>query len=92
MASEKEFRHESIQDTESIIKYLTTFSEGFQKGEIEFRSGTDEIIIRPTGLIQMEIKAKNRDRKSKLSIKFSWKEAPVVHGNSKLQISPADLK
>lgn len=92
MASDREFRHESIQDTDSVMKYLITFSEGFQKGEIEFRSGTDEIVVRPTGLIQMEIKAKTRDRKSKLSIKFSWKEAPVIHDNSKLQISPADLK
>jgi len=49
MASDKEFQHESVQDRDTIIKYLTTFSEGFQKGEIEFRAGTDEIVIKPEG-------------------------------------------
>ncbi len=92
MGSDKEFRHESIQDRDSIIRYLTTFSEGFQKGEIEFRAGTDEIVIRPAGLIQMEVKAKSTERKSKLNIKFSWKETPEGRGKTKLRIAPAHQK
>jgi len=91
MASDKEFQHESIQDRDTIIKYLTTFAEGFQKGEIEFRAGTDEIVIKPEGLIQMEVKVKSTGRKSKLTIKFSWKEAPTG-GKTKLHISSADQK
>jgi amphi-Trp domain-containing protein len=90
MASDKEFHHESIQDKDTIIRYLNTFGDGFQKGEIEFRAGADEIVIKPEGLIQMEIKAKRTGRKSKMTIKFSWKETPSGHGKTKLQISPAD--
>jgi amphi-Trp domain-containing protein len=90
MASDKEFQHESIQDRDTIIKYLTTFAEGFQKGEVEFRAGADEIIIKPEGLIQMEVKAKRTGRKSKMTIKFSWKETPSGQGKTKLQISPTD--
>ena len=92
MASDKEFQHESIQDRDTIIQYLNTFSQGFQKGEIEFRAGTDEIVIKPEGLIQMEVKAKNTGRKSKLTMKFSWKETPANQGKAKLYISPADQK
>ena len=92
MTSDKEFQHESIQDRDTIIKYLNTFSEGFQKGEIEFRAGMDEITIKPEGLIQMEVKAKSTGRKSKLTMKFSWKETPAGHGKGKLHISPAGHK
>jgi len=40
----------------------------------------------------MEVKAKSTGRKSKLTIKFSWKEAPTGGGKTKLHISPADQK
>jgi len=92
MAADREFQHESIQDRDTIIKYLNTFSEGFRKGEIEFRAGSDEILIRPDGLIQMEVKAKSAGRKSKLTLKFSWKEMPAGGGKAKLHIVPTDKK
>jgi len=77
METHKDFEHESIEDRESIIKYLQTLSDGFSKGAIEFRSGQDSIILEPSGLIQIEIKVRNNNRKSKLSIKFFWKDQPL---------------
>jgi amphi-Trp domain-containing protein len=74
METQKDFQHESIEDRESIIKYLKTLSDGFRKGQVEFRSGRNNIVLEPTGLIQIEIKVKNHNRKSKLSIKFVWKD------------------
>lgn len=76
MESHKDFHHESMEDRESIIKYLQTLSDGFRQGRIEFRSGQDNIVLEPAGLIQVEIKVKNQNRKSKLSAKFVWKEQP----------------
>ena len=74
MENLKDFHHESMEDRESIIKYLKTLSDGFLQGRIEFRSGQDNIVLEPTGLIQIEIKVKHHNRKSKLSVKFVWKE------------------
>lgn len=76
MASEKEFRHESLQDNQSIIKYLDALLEGFKKGELTFKQPPDFIVLNPEGLIQLEIKAQRKTSKSKLSLKFSWKENP----------------
>ena len=71
---EKEFQHESIEDTESIIRYLDTLADGFRRQRLEFRAEREQIILKPHGLIQLEIKAKNRNKKSKLSLKFTWKD------------------
>jgi amphi-Trp domain-containing protein len=73
MDAQKDFQHESIEDRESIIKYLGTLSDGFRKGRVEFRSGQSSMILEPTGLIQIEIKVKHHSRKSKLSVKFVWR-------------------
>lgn len=74
MTSEREFKHESLQDRESIIRYLNTITEGFGKGEIIFRSDSEQIILKPWGLLKLEIKASQKDDKIKLSLKFVWKE------------------
>lgn len=74
MEAQREFQHESIEDKESIIRYLQTLAEGFQKQKLEFRTGQERIILEPSGLILLEIKVKNRHRKFKLSLKFTWKD------------------
>ncbi len=74
--SEKNFQHESIEDRESVIKYLETLCEGFRKGSIEFSSDRDTITLKPSNLVHVEIKVKNQEQKSKLSLKISWKGQP----------------
>lgn len=86
MESQKDFQHESIEDRESIIKYLQTLSDGFRKGRIEFRSGQDSIVLEPNNLIQIEIKVRNSNRKSKLSIKFLWKDRTLHKKDKGLMI------
>jgi amphi-Trp domain-containing protein len=86
MEAHKDFHHESIEDRESIIKYLQTLADGFRKGQVEFRAGQENIILEPSGLIQIEIKVKNNSRKSKLSIKFVWKDQPVHKKDKNLTI------
>lgn len=80
MDSERDFYHESVEDKDSIVKYLHTLSEGFHSRKLEFSSGGNRIVFEPTGLIQVEIKAKNRNGKTKLSVKFAWKEEPRSKG------------
>jgi len=74
--SEKNFQHESIEDRDSVIKYLEMLSDGFRKGAIEFSSGRDTITLVPSSLVHIEIKVKNQQQKSKLSLKISWKGQP----------------
>ena len=36
--SDERFKHESMQDTESILKYLDALRSGFETGQIVFSS------------------------------------------------------
>ncbi len=72
--SDERFKHESMQDTESILKYLDALRSGFETGQIVFSSKTNEVILEPEGLVQFELDAKKKGNRRKLILKFSWKE------------------
>jgi amphi-Trp domain-containing protein len=77
MASSKssgEFAHDSLQDTESIGKYLEALAQGFTSGTLEFSSGKKAIQLRPSGLLELSLKARRKDGEARLSIEVAWKE------------------
>lgn len=88
MASSKhgEFRHESIQDKESIIKYLQALGDGIRQGYLSFRDGEGEIVLEPLDLLNLEVKAKRSDKKTRLSIKLTWQENGVEPARPDLEI------
>jgi len=69
-----EFKHESIQDTELIIKYLNALTEGFQNGKLIFGTRQKKFILEPNGLLRLSISAKRKGRKVKIGFKASWTE------------------
>lgn len=86
----EEFKHESLQDRQSIVKYLNALSEGFENGQLVFANKDKQIIFEPRGLLKLDVKAKRKNEKVKLSLKFSWKEDSEVNnmGNGPLIIEP----
>ena len=89
--SDGEFKHESFQDSETIVRYLNAISEGFQKGKLVLANGDSPIELEPTGLLKMDLKARRKDGRMKLSVKISWKEkTETVDTNARpLVISPS---
>ena len=69
------FKHESIDDSESISKYLEALRDGFEKGALVFSSDEKKLMVQPRGLINMAVEAKHKDDEVKLTIKFRWSEA-----------------
>lgn len=72
--SDDEFKHESIQDTELIIKYLNALKEGFENGKLIFGTKQKKFILEPNGLLRLGISAKRKGRKVKIALKASWTE------------------
>ncbi|MBC8285687.1 MAG: amphi-Trp domain-containing protein [Nitrospinae bacterium] len=72
--SDDEFKHESIQDTELIIKYLNALAEGFENGKLVFGTKQKKFILEPNGLLRLGISAKRKGRKVKIALKASWTE------------------
>ena len=67
-----EFRYESLQDTNTIVRYLNVISEGIENGCLLFEANQKEVVFKPQGLLKLDIKAKQKERKAKLDIKISW--------------------
>jgi amphi-Trp domain-containing protein len=89
MASSKgEFKHESVQDRISIVKYLAAVCEGIQQGRLTFNDDDREIVLEPIGLLNLELKAKRSDNKTKLALKLSWQDKNGVKDNGELVIHP----
>jgi amphi-Trp domain-containing protein len=69
-----EFRHESLQDCQSIVKYLKAITQGFESGHLALANGGEPIVLEPKGLLRLDLKARRKEDRIKLSIKVTWKE------------------
>lgn len=74
MAADDKFAFESIQDCQTIQKYLHALQEGFGNGRIVVNSGDAEITLTPEGFLKFEIGVKKKGDDNKLTIKVSWKD------------------
>lgn len=84
----KSFRHESLQDRDSIREILKAISNGFAKGKISFSDEDDEIIMEPKGLLHVRLKAGQEDDRHQLSIRVSWqREDGVTKGKKSLKVT-----
>ncbi len=86
MAKEDTFDHESLQDVQSVQKYLKLLSDGFANRKITFDSEKEHLTLHPRDLIEMEVSARKKGDKEKISIKISWKEIAVPPDPGDLEI------
>ncbi len=86
---EQDFRHESLQDRISIEQYLKALNSGFTTGRLKFSNEDGEIVFKPRGLVNFEVRASRKQDRARLTLKFSWKdgEGRSGNGNGKLQIN-----
>ncbi|MBF0102107.1 MAG: amphi-Trp domain-containing protein [Desulfobacterales bacterium] len=74
MPEHVQFDYDSYQDVDTIKDILTSLIEGFKKRQIVLKSDNNEITLHPQQLLQLSIRAKKSDDKSKISIKIEWKD------------------
>lgn len=75
MRSEKRnFRHQSLQDEQSIQGILKSISSGIAKGKITFSDTDEKIVMRPAGLLDLKITAEKEENRNRFTIRISWQE------------------
>ena len=74
-SSIEQFKHESLEDSESIGKYLEALRQGFEKGALLFSSDKRDLMAKPRGLINLEVEARRKGDDIKLTLKFRWTES-----------------
>lgn len=87
----RDFAHESVQDQQSIAKYLEALSEGLRGGQISFRTNGEEMILSPVGLMDLVLEAKCREDTSVVKIRMSWSNKPKETDAAPLIIEPGTV-
>lgn len=72
--SASRFKHRSIQDPKSIVRYLSALKDGFEKGALIFSTNGKRLVVKPQGLVDLEVEAKRKGEGIKLALKFRWNE------------------
>lgn len=79
---EQNFEFESLQDRERVLHYLESLVQGVKEGTIRLGYGDQSLELSPGGLIELQLRAKRRSGRAKLSLRLSWREdenkAPVL--------------
>ena len=74
MTQNKSFRHESLQDRETVQELLDALTQSIQEGRIVLEDDENEIIIEPQGLANLKITATQDGKKNRLNIRLTWYE------------------
>jgi amphi-Trp domain-containing protein len=74
MPEAKYFKYESVQDMETIVRYLEALAEGFRKGELTLAREGETLVMKPAGLLGFSVEAKLKGVRRKLKFTLGWKE------------------
>ena len=82
-----EFRHESLQDRETIVDLLSSLQQGLSKGTLSFSDDDSQITLKPSGLLNLTLRASGSNELNVLDIRISWQESKPDKHNKKLRVS-----
>ncbi len=72
--ADDDFRHESVQDTRSIVRYLQAITVGIEKGHIQLGAAEQLLELRPTGMVELEVHAKRKGGRVEFMLELHWRE------------------
>ena len=68
----RSFRHQSLQDEQSIQDILKSIASGLARGKITFSDEDEKIVMRPEGLLDLKLTATQEDNRNRFNIRISW--------------------
>lgn len=76
----KQIEVETLMTREKVADFFRTLAEGLRNGSIELNDDEDTLTISPPDIIAVEIGAKQKKDKFKLSMEVSWKCQTLAKG------------
>ena len=67
-----EFRHESLQDPESIRDLLAALTRGLARGKLTFSDENGKISMQPEGLLDLKLTASKDDGRHRVTVRITW--------------------
>ncbi|MGE0085599.1 MAG: amphi-Trp domain-containing protein [Desulfococcaceae bacterium] len=75
MNAKEVFEHESVQDSQTISRFLRELMNGFENRNIVFESDEQQMVLHPDSMLEFGIKVKKKKDKNKITLKFFWKDS-----------------
>ena len=86
------FKHESLQDKESIQDILKAVTKGIAKGELVFGDDEGEIQLHPKGLLTLKVSARQEDSQNRVDIRIAWQSQDRQLKKKPLMVNPSKPK
>jgi amphi-Trp domain-containing protein len=84
----QEFTHESLQDRDSIVKYLSALGACLQQGRLMLSSNGQSLSLETPQLVKFDVQAKQKRDRTQLVVKLSWKSPKA---GKKLRVEPLKI-
>jgi amphi-Trp domain-containing protein len=68
------FRHESLQNRDSIQAILKALTEGIAKGKVTFSDDDDSISMTPEGLLNLKLIVSQEDNRNRINLRITWED------------------
>jgi amphi-Trp domain-containing protein len=68
------FRHESLQDRDSIQAILKALTEGIVKGKVTFSDDDDSISMTPDGLLNLKLIVSQEENRNRINLRITWED------------------
>ena len=82
----KSFRHESLQDSDSVRDILEAITRGLERGSLSLSDGDGRIDMKPEGLLSVKVTASEEDSEQRLNLRLSWQAAGTRAKKGKLKV------
>jgi len=86
-SDKKEIHFEKEMRTSEVITYLEALISSLKEGKIVIEQGGQFVSLKPSGMIDFEMEARQKSDKEKLSLEFSWCGKSVETEPEPLKIS-----
>ena len=68
------FRHESLQNRDSIRAILEALTRGIAKGKVSFSDDDDSICMAPDGLLNLKLIVSQEDNRNRINLRITWED------------------
>ena len=86
------FKHESLQDKDSVQDLLKAITKGIAKGELTFSDEEGEIQLKPKGVLTLKVSAKQDDSQNRVDIRIAWQSQDRQLKNKPLMVNSPKTK
>jgi len=68
------FRHESLQNRDSIQAILKALTEGIAKGRVTFSDDDDSVSMAPDGLLNLKLIVSQEENRNRINLRITWED------------------